>query len=363
MIESALSRLRWLGGRWGLLQWFGPPDPREPREVDDDLDDEFEFHLQMLQREEEAAGASPVAARAAAERRFGDIERVRRACRRIALWERTMIQRFNAVLTIVLLAAVVALGAQVMLGQRRTADTLDTIAARLETLDQRSAAASVAVADEANSGVSSATPVPSSTTPPPRPVEDPRGDPRRRPPVPTEETFDRTLFAWLHGDVVPRAVGVADRPSVLHLVWNYARQGLPAVYHATAEIEATIRRPRGDGSDDVIEAAWTGIAHTRAMAAVALGLPRVLPADRVELRIRLASPLPPLPEDWPLSANVDELRGALDVLTAAIAEATDEPESSRAVDADTLARYRAEHESVRLRLAAMGVAETDAPES
>ncbi len=51
--------------------------------VDDEVDAELEFHVEMRARELEAQGISPAAAREAAVRRFGDINRVNATCRSI----------------------------------------------------------------------------------------------------------------------------------------------------------------------------------------------------------------------------------------------------------------------------------------
>jgi predicted permease len=52
--------------------------------VEREVDDELEFHLEMRARELTEGGMEPGAARRAAERRFSDLERTRRECRRIA---------------------------------------------------------------------------------------------------------------------------------------------------------------------------------------------------------------------------------------------------------------------------------------
>ena len=52
--------------------------------VDREVDDELAFHLEMRAREIEEQGMEPRAARAAAERRFADLQATRRACRQIA---------------------------------------------------------------------------------------------------------------------------------------------------------------------------------------------------------------------------------------------------------------------------------------
>jgi putative ABC transport system permease protein len=51
--------------------------------VRQEVDEELAFHLEMRTREYVEAGMEPAAARRAALRRFGDMEAVRRACRRI----------------------------------------------------------------------------------------------------------------------------------------------------------------------------------------------------------------------------------------------------------------------------------------
>jgi len=55
------------------------------KSVDDEVGEELDFHLEMRTREHMARGLDPAAARAAALRRFGDIDRVRATCRDIAL--------------------------------------------------------------------------------------------------------------------------------------------------------------------------------------------------------------------------------------------------------------------------------------
>ncbi len=53
------------------------------KNVDDEVSDELELHLEMRTREYIARGMDPAAAREAALRRFGDLENVRTACREI----------------------------------------------------------------------------------------------------------------------------------------------------------------------------------------------------------------------------------------------------------------------------------------
>jgi predicted permease len=63
------------------------------KSVDDEVAEELEFHLEMRIREHIARGLDPEAARAKALRRFGDIERVRAACRDIGKRRESDMQR------------------------------------------------------------------------------------------------------------------------------------------------------------------------------------------------------------------------------------------------------------------------------
>ncbi|HKE01625.1 MAG TPA: permease prefix domain 1-containing protein [Planctomycetota bacterium] len=111
-----------------------PSDPRTVREVDDEIHDELEFHLAMRVRDNVAAGMSEDDARRDAERRFGDVDVVRRECRKTQLGDRLMVQRLSLVLMLVVLAAVVALAAQTWSAQRASEDSLMAMRADLARL-------------------------------------------------------------------------------------------------------------------------------------------------------------------------------------------------------------------------------------
>ena len=66
--------------------------PWKPR-LEDEVEGELRFHLEMRTRELVDSGLSPDAARREAERRFGDIARVRAACRVEAEWRDTVLKR------------------------------------------------------------------------------------------------------------------------------------------------------------------------------------------------------------------------------------------------------------------------------
>jgi protein involved in polysaccharide export with SLBB domain len=114
-----------------LRGWLGLPDPRTEQEIDADLDAEIAFHIEQIERELIEAGESPERARVQALERFGDVERIKRRCRRIALEERTMLQRINAVLMVVVLIALVGVSVQMFFSQRSSAKALEHIAAQI----------------------------------------------------------------------------------------------------------------------------------------------------------------------------------------------------------------------------------------
>lgn len=110
-----------------LRSWLPRLDPRNDEELGRDLDDEFAFHLEELARECRAEGMDEEAARDEARRRFGDVEKVRRQCARIARQEQVMLQRINFVLMIIVLLVVAGVGVQVAITQRYNTLALQAI--------------------------------------------------------------------------------------------------------------------------------------------------------------------------------------------------------------------------------------------
>ena len=112
-----------------------PPDSRPIREIEQEILDELEFHVEMRTLDNVSAGMPAAEARQDAIRRFGDFEKIRKACRQTLLGERIMLQRVQAVLTLVLLGAVVFMGVALYRGQQaneaataRVLETLDRVA-------------------------------------------------------------------------------------------------------------------------------------------------------------------------------------------------------------------------------------------
>jgi len=103
-------------------------DRRSIRDVEQEIRDELEFHLAMRADELVQRGLPAAEARAAAADRFGDVERIRRVCRKVLLGERIMLQRLQVALIVALLFAVIALAYQVYSTQRTMAEVSDQLA-------------------------------------------------------------------------------------------------------------------------------------------------------------------------------------------------------------------------------------------
>lgn len=116
-----------------LKPFFRPPDPRSEREIDRDLDEEFAFHLEQIERE--LTDADPTLSHDEAARlaqlRFGDTDQLKQRCRRIAMEDRIMLQRINAVLMVVVMLMVIGVSIQMYLTQRQNSVALLDITTQL----------------------------------------------------------------------------------------------------------------------------------------------------------------------------------------------------------------------------------------
>ena len=133
---------------------MGMPDGRTPPEVDRDIDDEFAFHIEMIEAELLAAGKSPEDAAAVARARFGEEGKYRAACRAIALKERTMLARINVVLLVLLTIGLGVTAWQSWQSQNRTADAVEKLGVKIEAMNtQQSSVRDGATAGEAGGNV------------------------------------------------------------------------------------------------------------------------------------------------------------------------------------------------------------------
>lgn len=117
-----------------------PPDSRPTRVIEQEILDELEFHIEMRTLDNVAAGMPAEDARHDALTRFGDFERIRKACRTALLGERIMLQRVQAVLTLALLGAVIFMGVTFYRGQRANEEATALLMQRLDKIAEKPAA-------------------------------------------------------------------------------------------------------------------------------------------------------------------------------------------------------------------------------
>jgi len=119
----------------------GISDPRSLHDIDDEIETELNFHLDCRTDEFVRAGMTPDAARRAAAKRFGDLERIRNACGHSLAGERIMLQRLQTGLIVLLLLAVVGLGYQSFSSQRAHEAALANITQQLSRLTSKNSVA------------------------------------------------------------------------------------------------------------------------------------------------------------------------------------------------------------------------------
>jgi protein involved in polysaccharide export with SLBB domain len=117
-----------------IREFLGPPDPRSTREIEDDIDAEFAFHIEQIERELIEQGVPPEHAADLARARFGNQHKLKQRCKRIALEERAMLQRINLGLMIVVLLTVAVVAVQSILSQRANHEALAAISKRLDQM-------------------------------------------------------------------------------------------------------------------------------------------------------------------------------------------------------------------------------------
>jgi hypothetical protein len=118
-----------------------PSDWRPAGVVEQEILDELDFHIQMRTLDNASAGMSADEARQDAIRRFGDFKRIHKACRDVLLGERIMLQRVQAILTLVLLGAVICLGMEFYRGQHANEAATAQMLQKLDQLAKQPSAA------------------------------------------------------------------------------------------------------------------------------------------------------------------------------------------------------------------------------
>ncbi len=89
-----------------LPYWLFPGDDRPTEEIDDEIAEELQLHLDLLAEEQERRGMPPEEAKRKAAERFGDFNDLLRRCRREKQGDIPMLRRIQAVLIGLLCLAV-----------------------------------------------------------------------------------------------------------------------------------------------------------------------------------------------------------------------------------------------------------------
>ena len=114
-------------------------DDRTVADIDQEISDELQFHLQMRAEEGLRSGMSPDEARREAATRFGNYDQIRNSCRRVLLGERIMWQRIQTVLIALLVVAVVGMGLSMYQLQRANNTALTELAVAVHEMAKPSA--------------------------------------------------------------------------------------------------------------------------------------------------------------------------------------------------------------------------------
>ena len=111
-------------------------DPRSIRDIEQEIRDELEFHLEMRTEDNIRSGLPAAQARELATAQFGDFETIQNTCRKTLLGERIMLQRLQTALIAILVLAIVALAYQMYSSQRANETALADVAEQLARLNR-----------------------------------------------------------------------------------------------------------------------------------------------------------------------------------------------------------------------------------
>lgn len=110
--------------------------------INDAIDEEFAFHIAQLEAELRAQGHAEELIAQEVRRRFGDPAKLRKQCQSIAMKEHMMLQKINLAMLVVLVIAVAALAMMLVNSNRRSGERIDELMSQLQTVSERTTAAS-----------------------------------------------------------------------------------------------------------------------------------------------------------------------------------------------------------------------------
>ena len=116
-----------------ICHWLLPAElPQSVDQVEAEISEELEFHIEMRTRDNIRAGMPVHDARRDARERFGDFEANREACRRITLGPRIMQQRTQLLLFIALVVAVAYQGFAIVRLQSDSTERINALTTIVE---------------------------------------------------------------------------------------------------------------------------------------------------------------------------------------------------------------------------------------
>lgn len=110
-----------------LVEFLPAAWTQSTAEIDAEIREELEFHLDMRTEENIRAGMTPDEARQDAQQRFGDFESSHRACRQITLGPRLLLRRVQTALLAVLVGVVVYQAVVMMRMQSATQHQIESL--------------------------------------------------------------------------------------------------------------------------------------------------------------------------------------------------------------------------------------------
>ncbi len=108
-----------MSARTRVAEWFWPRDGRTAADVEAEVREELESHIERTAEELVRAGVQRDEARRQAAEKFGDVERYAAECRRIALGDRLIVRRALVIACLALVAATGYLGHRAWQSERQ----------------------------------------------------------------------------------------------------------------------------------------------------------------------------------------------------------------------------------------------------
>lgn len=118
-----------------LPYWLFPGDDRPPGEIDDEIAEELQLHLDLMAEEQMRQGVGPDEARRQAAERFGDFDSLVRQCRVEKQGDAPMWKRVQTILTALVFVVVLLMGVRQWSSEAATAQYMNQTTKYLSKID------------------------------------------------------------------------------------------------------------------------------------------------------------------------------------------------------------------------------------